>query len=112
MGIRILRWVLAAVLAAQGLAFAASPPSGARAAVPAVLRVAVGGIEAAGAVLLLFRSTLVGGAVALAASLVAAGGLHAWLGVLPPLGYLVDLAAIFAVVDSMRRGRRSEGPRG
>ncbi len=109
-GLRVLRWVVAAVLGLQGLAFAAG--AGGQAAEPVALRAALGGLEAAAAGLFLFRSTLVAGGVALGASLVMAAGLHVALGMTPPLGYVVDLAAIFAVVDSHRRRRGERGARG
>jgi hypothetical protein len=109
--LRLLQWALAAVLGLQGLAFALRPAAGADQAVPAALRVGLGLLEAAGALLFLLPRTVLAGGVALALSLVLAAGVHLALDLRPPLAFLVDLAAIAAVVES-RRAARAEARRG
>jgi len=104
---RVLRWTLAGVLGLQGLAFALHP-AGADKAVPALLRVALGLLEATGAALFLLPRTVRPGGVALAASLAIAAGLHLWLAEWPPIAFLVYLAAIAAVVEGQRAAGRRE----
>ena len=107
----VLRWVLAGVLGAQGLAFALHRAAEEDAAVPAALRVSLGFLEVAGAVLFVVPRTATAGAVALAASLAVAAGVHVALGTRPPLAYLVYLAAIPAALEARRAAARGGGQR-
>jgi hypothetical protein len=96
----LLRLALAVVLAAQGMALATRPQAGVEAALPVVVRVALGTAEAVAAVLFLFPSTVLAGGYALGAILLAAAGLHLWLGLRPPASYVVYLTAILAAVHN------------
>lgn len=112
LGLRGLQWVLAVVLGAQGLAFALHPGAGLDALVPAPIRLALGSVEAAGAVLFAVPRTVALGGAALSASLAIASAVHLALGTRPPLAYLVYLATILAVWDARRAGNRGEIRRG
>ena len=105
-GFRALQSVLAGVLGAQGLAFALHQAAASEAAVPAALRVSLGLLEAAGAVLFVVPRTATAGGVILATSVALAAAVHLALGAKPPLAYLVYLAAIAAVLDARRAAPR------
>jgi hypothetical protein len=87
---RLLRWSLSLVLGLPAVALAVNTRH--------LPLIAIGAVEALGALLLQPRRTRLYGAGLLVLSLLAASGFHAMSGELPPAAFVVYLAAIAVVV--------------
>jgi len=94
----LLRWSLSVALGAPAAALAVGSHR--------VPLIALGIAEAAGAVLLLPRRTRIVGAALLVSSLSSASVLHALSGELPPLSFLVYVAAIAVVAERVKSAAR------
>src|SRR5215467_9052416 len=99
MQINLLRWALSLVLGGGALLLVLH---GGHAGMPAVLAMAIAGLELAGAVLFAIPRTTAIGGWALLASLAAAAVAHGFVGEIPPPSFVVFALAIIVVMRSAR----------